>query len=325
MKVTGQDDQRWPCQSSHRITVSLDGVQPLTITLPHPILPDTFKATLRRNDRIVDLAVAKALYDLWPEDVIRDQFRWNADKLEPWTNRRSMLLHLQSQFRMDYLNNFLGPNGTRGKDALTRIREFISAIFSFVTDEDQHLFAFQANGQTDEVEWYVRAHPPVRISPRGSPILLLSVLEESQIKRPESKLKGRSPVVTDFEKVFMARDLPIQKEITNFALETGEEIRLFRHILRYNSTKIQPTAWQKENLSQGESSPWLATFIRPLYLDGLLNDRDARSGNVCCAKCRKSSGVEMKRCGRCRKVSYCSVECQRSDWAKHKPSCSQKS
>lgn len=29
----------------------------------------------------------------------------------------------------------------------------------------------------------------------------------------------------------------------------------------------------------------------------------------------------LKRCGRCRKSNYCSIECQKKDWQQHKRSC----
>jgi hypothetical protein len=37
-----------------------------------------------------------------------------------------------------------------------------------------------------------------------------------------------------------------------------------------------------------------------------------------CAKCGCISGLH---CGRCKRTNYCSVECQRSDFAAHKPTC----
>lgn len=30
---------------------------------------------------------------------------------------------------------------------------------------------------------------------------------------------------------------------------------------------------------------------------------------------------KLLRCGRCKKANYCGVECQKQDWAKHKPNC----
>ena len=82
--MNGNDElQIWPCRSSHRITISVGGVEPLTVTLPYPIAPDTMKATLRQRDHSVEVVVEKAVNDIWPADVIPDQFRWNADTLEP--------------------------------------------------------------------------------------------------------------------------------------------------------------------------------------------------------------------------------------------------
>ena len=43
--------------------------------------------------------------------------------------------------------------------------------------------------------------------------------------------------------------------------------------------------------------------------------------NVCGAK-QKKDGKLLMRCGNCRRVEYCSVECQRKDWKMHKTLCS---
>lgn len=43
------------------------------------------------------------------------------------------------------------------------------------------------------------------------------------------------------------------------------------------------------------------------------------SVDVGCAKCGK--GGSSMRCSRCRKVRYCSKQCQRQDWGKHKSTC----
>ena len=39
-----------------------------------------------------------------------------------------------------------------------------------------------------------------------------------------------------------------------------------------------------------------------------------------CASCSKSYKT-LKRCGRCKKVKYCSVACQKDDWKNHKTQC----
>jgi len=46
----------------------------------------------------------------------------------------------------------------------------------------------------------------------------------------------------------------------------------------------------------------------------------AASGSACCSQCGKQ-GVELKRCSRCKKVSYCGAECQKMAWNLHKDAC----
>ena len=40
-----------------------------------------------------------------------------------------------------------------------------------------------------------------------------------------------------------------------------------------------------------------------------------------CANCYKESETELLRCGKCRRVFYCSKECQLKDWKLHKKMC----
>ncbi|KAJ6589782.1 hypothetical protein B0H10DRAFT_2093136 [Mycena sp. CBHHK59/15] len=42
---------------------------------------------------------------------------------------------------------------------------------------------------------------------------------------------------------------------------------------------------------------------------------------LACRKCYKEEGVELSRCGGCRRISYCETECQNADWKRHKPMC----
>ncbi|CAH0363735.1 unnamed protein product [Pelagomonas calceolata] len=46
---------------------------------------------------------------------------------------------------------------------------------------------------------------------------------------------------------------------------------------------------------------------------------DAASALRCCAACLRPGAT--RRCGRCGKASYCSKDCQRTDWARHKKTC----
>ncbi|KAJ7354196.1 hypothetical protein DFH08DRAFT_854386 [Mycena albidolilacea] len=42
---------------------------------------------------------------------------------------------------------------------------------------------------------------------------------------------------------------------------------------------------------------------------------------LACRKCYKEEDVELSRCGGCRRISYCGMECQNADWKRHKPIC----
>ncbi len=167
------------------------------------------------------------------------------------------------------------------------------------------------------VDWYIRAHPPVRMSPRGTPFLLLSAVDHHKTRQltAEGKLDQRRSI-EEFHRIFS----PTESEgIVTIHLYTAEEVRIIRYILQLNSTKMQPSSWQKKNLPLKEPSPWLATFIRPLYRDGQINENDVIPRSAC-RNCLKPV-INLKRCSACKTVSYCSVECQRADWPSHKPSC----
>ena len=83
------------CESTHRITASVEGVEPLVITLPYPILPIfRFKATQNPNGVIADLVLVKALDDHWPGDLIQQEsVAWNADRLKDWTDKSQVRQH----------------------------------------------------------------------------------------------------------------------------------------------------------------------------------------------------------------------------------------
>uniref|UniRef100_A0A7S2YSZ1 MYND-type domain-containing protein n=1 Tax=Entomoneis paludosa TaxID=265537 RepID=A0A7S2YSZ1_9STRA len=50
--------------------------------------------------------------------------------------------------------------------------------------------------------------------------------------------------------------------------------------------------------------------------------REKKAKRVQCDTCEKKFPyTKMKKCSRCRKATYCSVECQKADWEKHRTSC----
>jgi len=47
------------------------------------------------------------------------------------------------------------------------------------------------------------------------------------------------------------------------------ELQLLRALLLRNSRRMQPTAWQAKHLPLGPDSPWLASFVTPVYPESL--------------------------------------------------------
>ena len=56
----------------------------------------------------------------------------------------------------------------------------------------------------------------------------------------------------------------------------------------------------------------------------LLDFAEFPASNFGCSTCEQSI-KKLKRCSRCRKTRYCSVECQRQDWNRHKETCASSS
>ena len=51
-----------------------------------------------------------------------------------------------------------------------------------------------------------------------------------------------------------------------------------------------------------------------------MNDRE-NATTQCCAECGEEGGVSLKTCKACMHARYCSAECQRNHWPKHKKQC----
>jgi len=72
-----------------------------------------------------------------------------------------------------------------------------------------------------------------------------------------------------------------------------------------------------EPLTFGTSSnPSTAPVKKSGYVPGQLN----KCGNVTCDK-KEQTENQFKLCSRCKKACYCTIECQRKAWRKHKTQC----
>ena len=325
---------------SRRIIVSfMDGSSssPLSVTLPYPFFLDsqfTLTPCPKGDGKIFQLVAYKALTHVWPEDVIDERFRWNVDKMPPWKDLVGLTHQISSQFSVKDMQN--GPPFDDGD--LTCIRFKLDEIFEHVAKKGHECFQMRIlepycgcgdckKGEICEgsTHWLFRAHPPVRISPQGTPILALTAFNLRLAEHLQKKGKlDRRQTAQKCAQVFG----PLAALKTIQLCPSFEEGQLLRFILQVNSNKMQPLPWQKENVPltlEGETSPWLATFVRPLYRDAKY-DQGVFYPDIVdvqrCAKCKQDASYDVQICGRCKTTTYCSKECQRADATKHKSSCS---
>ena len=332
-----------PCESCHEIILSLtqpNNIKPLPLSFPYPILVDDIRAVLHRKDHYVELVLKKAMWEPWPceyrpaDSCVLDNV-FDPAQLKPWKeeqsqssfsnpNWNSLNIHLKVQFNFRELEN---PSLIE-KSPLNCARDIVTALFS---DSSCCVRIQRINASTPD--WYLRVHRPVVTTPIGSPALLISAFDfRLAEKLTESGKWNKKQYAENFSRVFPNYDP--EKRMT-IEIETAEQSQLLRFILRLNSTKIRPSIWQEKNVTLGNDSPWMATFISPLYIDCPLNEIEyncvstsgkvsaseiAANDNSCCRACKKVS-KNLKRCSRCRVAVYCSVECQRHHWAEHKTTC----
>ena len=349
------------CESAHRITLSLNRFKPLTFTLPHAILPESLKASLKRQEGIVEVVVKKALDNFWPDDFspseqqLSSSYPWNAEDLKPWTEKKLLARHIGSQFRPE--NHNVTGRETNSRYFLLQVSSFINTLFDHAVEEpnngDLYYEVYHSTAQskedherminlmTDQEEnpqlvpdWFIRVHLPVRKSPRGTPILLMSVGDRHLYDRLNSLFDSGEEwhfcncSILDEDQDDHQHSAEASSTSRNVYLTTDGVAQFFRYILRLNSMKIQPTAWQRENLGLSSmKSPWLATFVQPIYRQLSSYEMILHHwfypppANIrWCARCRMRPD-HLKLCARCKGICYCSAECQRADWPTHKQSC----
>lgn len=334
---------------------------PIVVTLPHAFNSNSGIVNVvddEDNHRPnVELTLLKVVpSEPWPTDFT-NQLKWCLDRLPLWRihstkedDPSDKLGQLNYHIRCQYNNRSVFgspfPAADFKKPPMDTVRSIISSLFKFTAErkDDKDLFltmrlldstictAQEAEQHLPDL--FVRIHPPVRVSPLGLPLLAMSVFDQPTVL----KLVGRgkinsSDVLADLKRIYTEEH---QERTICLMTYRQEESSLLRSILHANAARITPSAWQKKHLPL---DIWIPTFVSPLYTDQpahladvntnkkLYNFVDVKSSLGLrqevlenCARCSETSR-ELKRCARCKKVLYCSVECQRSDWPRHKSIC----
>ena len=281
--------------SGHEIWLKLDSVEQLTVRVPWPFFffeEWGFSFSKKKKKWIVHINFCKSLTDAWPSEY-GGRSKWDIDRLKPWANlvsNGSLQMHIDAQFDCDYVtlrnwystywNNMLSSETffkfeeklfapCKTLSQTHRVREMIGAIFSSHCDNSFYLFAIfydDVEENPNDSILYLRVHPPVKFSPQGSPLLLMSVVDLELTKQliEDGELVAED-FESDFHRVITER---VSREVCNIhsRFVDGDS---FQYVLRVNSTKMRRNTWQSKNLPR--NGPFMATFISPLYVESISN------------------------------------------------------
>lgn len=331
LDIAVSSERKPPSDSSHQLCLKLkhNTHVPLNIQLPWPFLVDDIQPTLRfqktKENSSAKLILKKSLFSPWPSEF-ENRVKWNFDSLAPWTDgkifNRNLATHLESQFPIEKLG--LIPGDQKPLLAIDEVRLMMRTIISLNVTNGVTVFSIKDGFQQSRSPmFYLRVHPPVRVSPQGAPVLLMTVIDHRLAEKLLSL--GKVNKEQSWEYFYdIIINAPGDASPFEMYTYTAKGADLLRYLLRVNSTKIQPTAWQSKNLPKEES--WFASFASPLYLDYVHSftpnaEFDAISAVIRCANCN-SMQEEMKRCSRCKMVLYCDAICQKAHWKQHKKICS---
>ena len=229
MEVTTHEQA--PCLSCHEITVSLippSKIKPLSLSFPFPILAKNVQATL--TSRHVDLVLKKSLYEPWPCDFHSEKQKWIINDLVPWKNE-----NMQSGNKFNFIQHHF-PDQFSSRQGMDNspLHNFRLKLAAMMMTSDLEYVVY---GRNDD-RYSLKLHRPLLTSPMGSPILLITALDESFVKK-----KKETPTNTPLseEEVHHAAVnnivFPFDTPGNVFEAETEEEFQLLRFILRFNSTR----------------------------------------------------------------------------------------
>ena len=349
LDISVTTDQQHPSWSAHEITLTALNTALISFKVPWPFLAKGIELSYHHaaDKKVVTLTLKKSLHDPWPLEF-GGRSKMDVDRLKHWKNLASngdLNMHVEAQF--DCMSLHLDKRISAKSSTsplLDDVREIVRALFYSHYHNSYLLFAIH---DKDKVAFHLRVQPPVRFTPQGSPLLLVSVIDHQLAEQliADGKLDAEQND-SDFYRIITER---VSREVCTIRASTTKEIDLFRYSLRLNSTKMRRSVWQSKHIPRGEDSPWMTTFVSPLYTESIEDScrrlkemknttegcgaihGEGCSGPIdinpnCCASflCHNCGvkKVVLKKCQGCLTVFYCSVACQKKGWLEHKDFCS---
>ena len=342
-------ERQHPSEAGHQITLSTEMFSHV-LSFPWPFNIAEVHSTCDPETSFVRLILPKSIYEPQPFEW-RQGSKWDISKLNPWDEKNllsDLNFHLSTQFDFrDLKRQMLNEVEIETPDSsLKGVREIIRTLFQSTTNDGNELYVIRSKHDPKLKNlWYLRIHLPIRVSPLGSPMLLLTANDHRLAQKLVDRGKLEQTQATeDFKRIFV--EGATSPNVCPLFVQSDEEEAMLRYLLRVNAAKISPNIWPIEQVPKDENSPWLNTFVSPCYVDQTgtnaeMEDLVATTNKImikaqgneltttgtledeilpACSKCKQLK-KNLKRCSRCKSVKYCSIECQRSDWANHKSSC----
>lgn len=175
-------------------------------------------------------------------------------------------MHVEAQF--DCSDLYLDQRFVKKPNALFKVREIVRSTFQANSRNSFQLFAI--HDQSNEPVFHFRVRPPIRFTPQGCPLLLVSLIDHRVARQLIAQEKlGAEQNQFEFHRIITER---VSKKVFFVRTSSAEEMDLLRYSIRVKSTRMRRGAWQSKNPPRGEDSPWMSTFISPLYLETIRNN-----------------------------------------------------
>jgi len=199
----------------------LPNVEPLILQVPWPFLANEVHISLHKNKgkkNRLRLVLNKSLHDPWPKEF-GGRSKWDINCFRPWREieeHGTLELHIDAQFRCHFLFMEKRLYKKKKASALEEVREIVRAIFYGHHRNSILIFAVYDHLSPEEPVMHLKIQPPVRFSPPGSPLLLVSVLDH-QLARQLIADRKLDPEVhdSDFHRILTER---VSREVCTIRL-----------------------------------------------------------------------------------------------------------